>query len=219
MANLSKPITSSQDGPSLPSGQEHEADETYAEDGVVAAFAARAGMLSPYVGLLIAWVATCGSLFFSEVLGWLPCVLCWYQRILMYPLALILTIGILRRDERLHLYVLPFSLLGACISLYHYLLVKTDWLPPPPCVAGIPCTVEYLNWLGFINIPFLALTAFLLISFMMAISSLMSEDDIDNSNTAPELHVRQGHAVVVPIIVFGIISVVIGSFVIAARFV
>lgn len=219
MANLSEPI-SSQDDALLPTGQEYEADQLYEEDGIVAAFTARAETLSHYAGLLIAWVATCGSLFFSEVLGWLPCVLCWYQRILMYPLALILTIGILRRDERLHLYVLPFSLFGACISLYHYLLVKTDWLPPPPCVAGIPCTVEYLNWLGFINIPFLALTAFLLISFMMAISSLMPaiEDDTDTSNTAPELHESQ-RLTVVPIAVFGIIGVVIVSFVLAVRFV
>jgi disulfide bond formation protein DsbB len=126
--------------------------------------------ISRHVALLAAWIALSGSLFFSEVLGWPPCSLCWYQRILMYPLAVILAIGIFRRDRGLHLYVLPLALVGACVSLYHYLLIRTDWFPPPPCSNGIPCTVDYLNVLGFINIPFLALTAFLIISLMMALS-------------------------------------------------
>jgi hypothetical protein len=94
-------------------------------------------------------------------------VLCWYQRILMYPLAILLAIGIIRRDRGLHIYVLPFSIAGIGVSLYHYLLIKTDWLPPPACAVGIPCTVDYLNWFGFINIPFLALAAFLIITAMM----------------------------------------------------
>src|SRR5262245_21617994 len=67
---------------------------------------------SRHIALLAAWIATCGSLFFSEVLGWRPCELCWYQRILMYPLAILLAIGIFRRDRGLHLYVLPFSIAG-----------------------------------------------------------------------------------------------------------
>jgi disulfide bond formation protein DsbB len=125
------------------------------------------GASSRHFALTAAWIATGGSLFFSEVLGWRPCVLCWYQRILMYPLAILLAIGIIRRDRGLHLYVLPFSVVGIGVSLYHYLLIKTDWLPPPACAVDVPCTVDYLNWLGFINIPFLALTAFLIITCMM----------------------------------------------------
>ena len=125
------------------------------------------GVSSRHSALLAAWTATCGSLFFSEVLGWRPCVLCWYQRILMYPLAILLAIGIIRRDRGLHLYVLPFSTVGMGIALYHYLLITTDWLPPPACAVDIPCTVDYLNWFGFINIPFLALSAFLIITCMM----------------------------------------------------
>ncbi|EFO79182.1 disulfide bond formation protein DsbB [Oscillochloris trichoides DG-6] len=130
------------------------------------------GHLSRYVALLAAWLALGGSLFFSEVLGWVPCTLCWYQRILMYPLSLVIAIGILRRDDGLPHYVLPFALPGAGVSLYHYLLIKTDWFPPPPCQAGVPCTVDYLDLFGFINIPFLALTAFLLIALMMLVSRL-----------------------------------------------
>lgn len=122
----------------------------------------------PYIALLTAWVAMSGSLFLSDVWGWLPCVLCWYQRILMYPLTLILAVGILRQDRGLPLYVLPFSLIGMGTALYHYMLVKTDWFPPPPCSVGIPCTTEYLNLFGFINIPFLSLVAFAIISVMVA---------------------------------------------------
>src|SRR5689334_8278623 len=84
------------------------------------------GAASRHIALLGAWVATCGSLFFSEVLGWQPCVLCWYQRILMYPLAIVLAIGIVRRERGLHVYILPFSIAGMAVSLYHYLLIKTD---------------------------------------------------------------------------------------------
>lgn len=135
---------------------------------------------SRHIALLAAWVATCGSLFFSEVLGWVPCLLCWYQRILMYPLALVLAVGILRRDRGLPAYVLPLSLAGMGVSLYHYLLIKTDWLPPPACAVGVPCTVDYIDWFGFINIPFMALTAFLVISIMMftyAWQSPVEDDD------------------------------------------
>ena len=178
---------------------------------------------SHYLALLGAWIATCGSLFFSEALGWLPCVLCWYQRILMYPLALILAVGLLRRDKRVHLYVLPFSALGVCVSLYHYLLIKTDWLPPPPCVAGIPCTVDYLNWFGFINIPFLALTAFLLISFLMVVSLLAPAPGTDTDENDRETELASGSpppvAVREPVVVFGIIGAVVTAFVIGAQFV
>lgn len=92
----------------------HEANPRHSADASIANKTVdMVSQSSRYIALLAAWVATCGSLFFSEVLGWLPCVLCWYQRILMYPLAIIIAIGLLRRDDRLHLYVLPFSLLGA----------------------------------------------------------------------------------------------------------
>ncbi len=135
---------------------------------------------SRHIALLAACIAMGSSLFLSEVIGWPPCVLCWYQRILMYPLTLILAIGIWRRDNGLHLYVLPLSIMGAGTSLYHYLLIKTDWFPPPPCATGVPCTVDYLNWFGFINIPFLALTAFLIITCMMSAWVLVCREDVDD---------------------------------------
>ena len=79
---------------------------------------------SRYIALLAAWIAMCGSLFMSEVMGWVPCLLCWYQRVLMYPLTLILAVGLLRKDKGLYKYALVFSIPGACVSLFHYLYQK-----------------------------------------------------------------------------------------------
>jgi disulfide bond formation protein DsbB len=146
---------------------------------------------SRHVALLAAWVAMCGSLFFSQVLGWPPCELCWYQRILMYPLAAILGVGIVRRDRGVHLYVLPLSLLGIPIALYHHLLITTDWFPPPSCSSGVPCNVDYLNWFGFITIPFLALIAFVIIAVAMIVWALLQPAD-----TAEET--AEGQAPAVP---------------------
>jgi disulfide bond formation protein DsbB len=124
-----------------------------------------------HVALLAAVVAMCGSLYFSEVLGWLPCQLCWIQRILMYPLTLILGVGILRDDRGVYMYVLPLSLAGMAVSLMHYLEVLKV-IDPGACAGPVPCSVDYLTpiltgpW-SFIKIPFLALVAFTIISVMM----------------------------------------------------
>ncbi len=129
---------------------------------------------APYAALLVAWVATCGSLFMSEVLGWVPCLLCWYQRILMYPLALVTAVGLLRRDSRMHTYVLALSVPGMAVSFYHYLYQKTDlFRGMVPCTVGVPCSSDYLNWLGgVVTIPFLALVAFALISVFVLLARL-----------------------------------------------
>jgi disulfide bond formation protein DsbB len=179
------------------------------------------GSTSRHIALFAAWIATCGSLFFSEVLGWRPCALCWYQRILMYPLAILLAIGIIRRDRGLHMYVLPFSITGIAVSLYHYLLIKTDWFPPPACAVDVPCTVDYLNWFGFVNIPFLALTAFLIITCMMVIFAWLQPltandvdgEDFTEDSADPQSSVRFSTAnlAVVMIIVGVILAFMVGS--------
>lgn len=133
---------------------------------------------SLYIALLAAWIAMCGSLYFSEVRHYVPCVLCWYQRILMYPLTGVLAIGLLRRDGNLPYYVLPFSLLGLGVSTYHYLLEKTDLFAGSSfCAQGVSCTTQWINWFGFVTIPFLALTAFLIISLMSAIALLNGQPE------------------------------------------
>ncbi len=123
-----------------------------------------------YIAWLQALIATVGSLFFSEVMHFTPCVLCWYQRILMYPLVLILAIGILTKDKKIHRYVLPLSLVGFCISFYHNLLYYKI-IPESigPCVAGVSCTTKFFAWFGFVTIPLLALIAFAVIIAMMVL--------------------------------------------------
>ncbi|MCZ8512018.1 disulfide oxidoreductase [Paenibacillus filicis] len=117
----------------------------------------------------VALIATLGSLYFSEILHYLPCKLCWYQRILMYPLVIILAIAAIRKERQIYHYVLPMSIWGAGISLYHYLMEKTDLFKSAGAACGpVPCDVDYINWLGFITIPFLALTAFVVITVLQA---------------------------------------------------
>jgi len=138
---------------------------------------------SLYIALLAAWIAMLGSLFFSEVMGYIPCTLCWYQRIIMYPLTAIIAVGILRRDTGLPIYILPFSVLGIVVSSYHYLLQKTDLFGGvSACQEGIPCSTMWFNWFGFVTIPFLALLAFLTITMMAAIA-LMAEEPIWETET------------------------------------
>jgi disulfide bond formation protein DsbB len=124
--------------------------------------------------LLFMWVvsltATMGSLFFSEIRGYEPCELCWIQRIFMYPLVLILGIAYVQKNARIAVTTAIFSVVGGAISLYHYGLQKVSFLSEnAPACGRVSCTGEYINILGFITIPFLALTAFVLI----AISSFM----------------------------------------------
>ncbi len=126
---------------------------------------------SLYIALVAAWVAMAGSLYFSEVVGYIPCKFCWYQRILMYPLAVVIAIGLVRRDRHLPLYILPFSLIGIGVASYHYLLQKTDlFINASSCEVGVPCSGIWINWFGFVTIPFLALLAFLLITLMAVVA-------------------------------------------------
>jgi len=122
--------------------------------------------------MLAAWVvaltATLGSLYFSEVKNFIPCELCWIQRIFMYPLVITLAIASVKKDAKQAYYTLPLSLIGMGVSLYHYMLQKIPLLSSAGEACGlIPCNFEYINLIGFITIPFLAFLAFLFISLLM----------------------------------------------------
>lgn len=122
----------------------------------------------PYLAWVVALAATVGSLFFSEVMNLPPCILCWYQRIAMYPLIFIIGVGIVLRDWRMKIYALPVCLAGLTISVYHNLLYYR--LVPEsitPCAEGVSCTSRQIEWLGFITIPLMALTAFVAISLCL----------------------------------------------------
>lgn len=124
-----------------------------------------------YFSWIISIVATIGSLYFSEIEGYVPCDLCWYQRIFMYPLLIILGIGTYFKDISVKRYVYPIAIIGSCISLYHYLHQKLPGLVEiKSCKYGVPCNLEYINEFGFITIPLLALTAFVTIIILLSIS-------------------------------------------------
>jgi len=109
-------------------------------------------------------IAMFGSLYFSEIRQFEPCELCWYQRIVMYPFVIILGIAYIRKDYQIAFYSMIFSGLGGCISMYHYSIQKLPFMTDlAPACGRIPCTGQYINWFGFVTIPFLALIAFLII--------------------------------------------------------
>ena len=113
----------------------------------------------------ISLVATLGSLYFSEVRGFIPCEMCWYQRILMYPIVILSGIAYIQKNARIALTTAVFAIIGGSISLYHYGIQKIPFLQETaPACGQVSCTGFYINWLGFITIPFLALTAFVMIA-------------------------------------------------------
>jgi len=110
---------------------------------------------------LIASISTLGALFFSEIMDLPPCVLCWYQRIFMFPLVLLLPVGLFPFDPRVVRYALPLALAGWLVSLFQVLLV-VGLIPEAirPCTQGVPCSEVQIEWLGFVNIPLLSFIAF-----------------------------------------------------------
>ena len=117
---------------------------------------------------LIAASATLGALFFSEVMHVAPCVLCWYQRIFMFPLVVVLPLGLFPLDPKIVRYALPMSALGAAIALFHLLLT---WGVIPesirPCTQGIPCGTNQFELFGFVSIPLMSLFAFSIIAALL----------------------------------------------------
>lgn len=115
----------------------------------------------------ISIIALFGSLYYSEIRGFVPCTLCWYQRILMYPLVLISAIAIAQKNASIALTTAIFAFIGTGLSLYHYGIQKLSFLrESAPSCGNVSCTGQYVNYFGFITIPFLAFTAFLLITII-----------------------------------------------------
>ena len=119
--------------------------------------------------LLLIWVqaflALTGSLFYSEVMGYVPCELCWYQRILMYPLVIIYGVAIFKKDIKMSFSGLILSGIGILVSTYHYLIQKVSAFHElgGSCTGPVPCNAVYVDYFGFITIPFLAGVAFIVI--------------------------------------------------------
>lgn len=121
-----------------------------------------------FLAWLVAAAASLGALFLGEVMGMLPCVLCWYQRIFMFPLVFVLAAGLLPYDTKVIRYALPLAVVGLLIASFHALLVA-GVIPEnlTPCTQGVPCSKVQIQWFGFLTIPMLSLLAFLAVNGLL----------------------------------------------------
>ncbi|MBL4904055.1 MAG: disulfide bond formation protein B [Desulfocapsa sp.] len=119
---------------------------------------------------LVASLSTTGSIFFSSVMEFTPCLLCWYQRISLFPLVLILGAGLVSFDRSVVKYSLPLAAAGWLVALYHTLLYS-GIIPDniQPCTQGVSCTEKYIDLFGFITIPMLSLLSFTTIIALLLI--------------------------------------------------
>jgi disulfide bond formation protein DsbB len=134
--------------------------------------------------LFITWVivsaSTLGSLFFSHVMEFNPCVLCWYQRICLFPLVIILATGLFPFDKRVVTYALPLSIAG-CITAFYHNLLYSGIIPQDlqPCSKGVSCTEKYIDLFGFITIPMLSLISFtIIIALLILLKKRISPNEI-----------------------------------------
>jgi len=127
-----------------------------------------------FFALIISIIATLGSLFYSEIAGFTPCKLCWYQRIFMYTLPILMIIGLLKKDKNNPIYVITLGIIGATISSYHYITQILN--NSNVCSIGsVSCLDKIPFSYGYITIPMMALTAFLLIILLNYISKINRE--------------------------------------------
>ena len=138
----------------------------HAEDWIVK-FIGKNGLLFAF---LVALGATSFSLYYSEIAGFEPCVLCWYQRIFMYPLIIILGIALHKKDRSIVSYALPLSAIGALIAIYHNYIYYggQSILPCNAFGQGVSCAIRYVFEFGYITIPIMSLTGFLLMIFFLS---------------------------------------------------
>jgi disulfide bond formation protein DsbB len=128
----------------------------------------RSKIFNPSIYLYIAWLASvasfAGSLYFSNVVGFAPCDLCWWQRVFMYPIAVVLFVGLWRKDRCVPYYTIPLAFIGGLIALYHNLIYE-GMMPEviKTCTTGVSCTTKYVEIFGFISIPMLSLLSFVVI--------------------------------------------------------
>jgi len=123
----------------------------------------------------VATTAALGSLYLSEVVHLIPCTYCWYQRIAMYPLAVILGIAAWRKDHDIRIYAATLATIGAVLSVYHRLIQAYPDLGGSACSSGVPCTAAYFTLFGFVTIPYMALSAFLLILSLLYVDRVNSD--------------------------------------------
>ena len=140
-------------------------------EGTIAQLRTDLGRFALPLAWIVALVTTAGSLYYSKVQGYVPCELCWYQRIVLYPWSVILAIAAWRRDSSIRVYAIPVLCIGVVISVYHSFI---QWWPPSNgtsfCSATAPCTLKYVDEFGFVTLPFMALSAAAVIIALLSIS-------------------------------------------------
>ena len=125
----------------------------------------------------IAFGAMAGSLYFSDIVGFVPCLFCWYQRIAMYPLVVVLGVGLLRADAGVWRFALPLPVIGLVIAAYHVALQFQPTLDLVPCGSGVPCSGRYVAAFGFVSIPVMSGAAFMmLIALLLLVRQLEGEE-------------------------------------------
>jgi disulfide bond formation protein DsbB len=132
-----------------------------------------------WAAFVVAVIATGGSLFFSEIAHFVPCELCWFQRICMYPLSIVTLLAAARGDYRVARYLLPLPILGAGVTVFHQLVENGVVEQAQACLASAPggCATKWINEFGWMTIPTLALTAFVLLTGFLALAAAGSDDD------------------------------------------
>jgi len=141
-----------------------------------------------WLAFVVTAVATGGSLFFSEIANFVPCELCWFQRIFMYPLAIVTLLAAIANDHRVARYLLPLPLIGAGISVYHILVEERVVGQTTACLISAPggCAVKWIDEFGYVTIPVLALTAFMLAFAFLAFAAFEpSADEGDETERTP----------------------------------
>jgi disulfide bond formation protein DsbB len=129
-----------------------------------------------WAAFVVAAIATGGSLFFSEIAHFVPCELCWFQRICMYPLSIVTLLAALAGDHRVARYLLPLPVVGAGVSVYHLLVENHVVATPAACQIGAGCAVKWTNEFGYMTIPTLALTAFVLLTGFLTLAAVGAND-------------------------------------------
>jgi disulfide bond formation protein DsbB len=127
-----------------------------------------------WLAFAVSAIATGGSLFFSAVAPSVPCELCWFQRIFMYPIAIVTLLAALFNDHRAARYLLPLPVIGAGFSVYHLLVEHGVVHQSQGCLISAPggCAVKWINEFGYVTIPALALTGFALAFASLAFAAL-----------------------------------------------
>jgi len=131
-----------------------------------------------YLGFIVSLTATLGSLYFSEIRGFTPCILCWYQRILMYPQTFLFATALYQKSRDIYKYILPISIFGMVLAGYHY-YIQLNPNPLVPCSTvgfSVSCSQRFTTNFGYITIPFMSLSAFALITlFMMMLKCFLGK--------------------------------------------